>query len=85
MKKISIFVKEQTLQRFVMGGKELAHTLIDKIPDNKVVEVVDFILFIYGKNKNEFDDLLSVSERTLDFWNNEEDEVWNNYSYCHNI
>ncbi|MDR0515446.1 MAG: hypothetical protein LBH25_00185 [Fibromonadaceae bacterium] len=61
-----------------MGSKELAHTLIDKIPDSKVVEVVDFILFIYGKSKNEFDDLLSVSERTLDFWNNEEDEVWNN-------
>jgi hypothetical protein len=60
-----------------MGSKELAHTLIDKIPDNKVVEVVDFILFIYGKSKNEFDDLLSVSEGTLDFWNNEEDEVWN--------
>jgi hypothetical protein len=60
-----------------MGSKELAHTLIDKIPDNKVVEIVDFILFIYGKSKNEFDDLLSVSERTLDFWNNEEDEVWN--------
>jgi hypothetical protein len=61
-----------------MSNKELAHVLLDKVPDNKIMEVMDFMLFIYGKNKNEFDDLLSVSENTLDFWNNEEDEVWNN-------
>jgi len=32
----------------------------------------------YGKNKGEFEDLLSVSGSTLDFWDNEDDEVWNN-------
>jgi len=61
-----------------MSSKELAHVLLDKIPDGKVMEVVDFILFIYGRNKSEFDDLLSVSENTLDFWDNKEDEVWDN-------
>jgi hypothetical protein len=32
----------------------------------------------YGKINGEFDDLLSVSNTTLDFWDNEDDEVWNN-------
>ena len=32
----------------------------------------------YGKNKSEFEDLLSVSNSTLDFWDNEDDEIWNN-------
>jgi len=32
----------------------------------------------YGKNKGEFEDLLYVSNSTLDFWDNENDEVWNN-------
>jgi len=44
-----------------MSSKELAHVLLDKVPDNKIMEVVD---------------LLSVSENTLDFWDNKEDEVW---------
>jgi len=30
-----------------------------------------------GKNKSEFDDLLSLSSSTLDFWDNEDDEIWN--------
>ncbi|MCL2277248.1 MAG: hypothetical protein FWC21_05060 [Treponema sp.] len=30
------------------------------------------------KNKSEFEDLLSVSRSTLDFWDNEDDEVWDN-------
>jgi len=33
---------------------------------------------LYGKKKGEFEDLLSVSNNTLDFWDNEDDEVWNN-------
>ena len=61
-----------------MSNKELAHVLLDRVPDSKIMEVMDFMLFIYGRNKNEFDDLLSVSEKTLDFWDNKEDEVWNN-------
>jgi len=61
-----------------MSNKELAHVLLDRVPDNKIMEVMDFMLFIYGRNKNEFDDLLSVSENTLDFWDNKDDEVWNN-------
>ena len=61
-----------------MSNKELAHVLIDKIPDSKVVEILNFMLFIYDKTQNEFENLLSVSENTLYFWDNEDDEIWNN-------
>ena len=30
------------------------------------------------RNNGEFEDLLSVSNSTLDFWDNEDDEIWNN-------
>jgi len=29
------------------------------------------------KNKCEFEALLSLSNNTLDFWDNEDDEIWN--------
>ena len=32
----------------------------------------------YRKKKGEFEELLSVSNSTLDFWDNEADEIWNN-------
>ena len=32
----------------------------------------------FSKNKGEFADLLSHSNDTLDFWDNEDDEIWNN-------
>jgi len=32
----------------------------------------------YRNNKSEFDDFLSLSNGTLDFWDNEDDEIWNN-------
>jgi hypothetical protein len=30
----------------------------------------------FDRGKSEFEDLLSVSNSTLDLWDNEEDEVW---------
>ena len=32
----------------------------------------------YSKNKDEFKELLSASNSTLDFWDNEDDEIWDN-------
>jgi hypothetical protein len=61
-----------------MGKRELLHTLIDKIPDTKIVEVVNFLLFIQSSQRNEYADLLSAAESNLDFWDSKEDEVWNN-------
>ena len=30
-----------------------------------------------GENKSEFDDFISLSNSTLGFWDNEDDEIWN--------
>ena len=32
----------------------------------------------YGKDKGEFEDLLSASNSTLAFWDNKDDEIWDN-------
>ena len=61
-------------------AKKILYKLIDEIPDNQIPEVIDFISFLKNKKENEvFKDLLSASESSLEFWNNEiDDEVWNN-------
>ncbi|GHV13363.1 hypothetical protein AGMMS49938_07820 [Fibrobacterales bacterium] len=59
-----------------MSKKELAHLLVDKVPNNKVAEVLNFLMFI--QRQKEPDELLSVAENNLDFWDNSEDEVWDN-------
>jgi len=61
-----------------MGQRELLHVLIDKIPDAKIVEAVNFLQFIQSSQRNEYSDLLSAAESNLGFWDNKEDEVWDN-------
>lgn len=62
------------------AGKSILLKLIDEIPESQIREVIDFILFLKNKQDNQvFKDLLSVSESSIDFWNNDvDDEAWNN-------
>lgn len=61
-------------------GKSILIKLIDEIPESQIPEIIDFIVFLKNKKNNEvFKDLLSVSESSIDFWDNDIDnEVWNN-------
>ncbi len=61
-------------------AKSILLKLIDEIPENQIREVIDFILFLKNRQDNQvFKDLLSASESSIDFWNNDiDDEVWNN-------
>jgi len=60
-------------------AKSKAIDLISSISDDVVVEVIDFIEYLkIKKNKGRFNDLVNASESSIDFWLNEEDEVWNN-------
>jgi len=54
------------------------HRLTIDVPGEIPAGMVILTFTPYGKNKNEFEDLLSVSNSTLDFWDNEDDEVWDN-------
>lgn len=66
--------------RKVGTGKSILLKLIDEIPESQIREVIDFILFLKNKQDNQvFKDLLSASESSIDFWDNDiDDEVWNN-------
>jgi len=58
--------------------KERIYNLVDKMNDLQLLEIANYIQFIQQKNDNGTLDLMKASESTLDFWNNEDDEVWNN-------
>lgn len=62
------------------AGKSILLKLIDEIPESQIREVIDFILFLKNKKDNQvFIDLMSASESSIDFWDNDiDDEVWNN-------
>jgi hypothetical protein len=55
-----------------------SHRLTIDVPHEIPAGPVILTFTPYGKNKSEFEDLLSVSNGTLDFWDNEDDEMWNN-------
>jgi len=61
-------------------AKKILFKLIEEVPESQIPEIIDFISFLKNKKNNEaFKDLISVSESSLDFWNNGiDDEVWNN-------
>ncbi len=61
-------------------AKKILYKLIEEIPDNQIPEIIDFIGYLkLKKDKEVFKELLSVSESSIDFWNNDiDDEVWNN-------
>ncbi|MBC7075329.1 MAG: DUF2281 domain-containing protein [Syntrophomonadaceae bacterium] len=61
-------------------AKGILLKLIDEIPENQIREVIDFILFLKNKQNNQvFKDLLSASESSIDFWDNDiDDGIWNN-------
>ncbi|MCY6483816.1 DUF2281 domain-containing protein [Clostridium aestuarii] len=60
-------------------AKEILFNLIEKIPENQISEVIDFIGYLKVKREKElYKDLQKASESSLDFWNNDiDDEVWN--------
>ena len=55
-----------------------SHRLTINVPREIPAGPVILTFTSCGKNKGGFEDLLSASDSTLDFWDNEDDEVWNN-------
>jgi len=62
----------------LLEPKERIFSLVNKMNDLQLLEVADYMQFIQQKNDNDALDLLKASESTLDFWDNEEDKVWDN-------
>ena len=58
--------------------KDIIFNLANKMNDIQLLEIVNFMQFIQLKNNSDTLDLTKASESTLDFWNNEDDKVWDN-------
>jgi hypothetical protein len=61
-------------------SREDLKRVIDTIPEQDFVEVLDFIGYLNMKREREaLDNLEQASITSMDFWNNPvDDEVWNN-------
>lgn len=61
-------------------AKQIIYNLLDTIPEEQLIEVIDFVSFIQKKNENQaFKDLELANISSIDFWDNAiDDEVWNN-------
>ena len=55
-----------------------SHWLTINVPREVPAGPVILTFTPYGMNEDEFKDFLSVSNSTLDFWDNEDDEIWDN-------
>ena len=58
--------------------KDRILSLAKEMNDFQLLQVANYMQFIRSKNKNDTLDLMKASESTLDFWDNEEDKVWDN-------
>ena len=60
------------------NSKDIILNLVNKMNDIQLLETAHFMQFIRQKSNSDTFDLLKASESTLDFWDNEEDTVWDN-------
>ncbi|RBW67919.1 DUF2281 domain-containing protein [Bacillus taeanensis] len=58
-------------------AKERLLKIIDEIPENEVIKILDFAEFLKAKKERKLSqDLTKASESSLDFWDNDiDDEV----------
>jgi len=60
--------------------KDKLHQIIENMPDNDALELIEYVDFMKRKRQQSiFKDLELASETSLGFWANErDDEAWNN-------
>jgi len=58
--------------------KERIFSLANEMNNFQLLEVANYMQFIRQKKDIDTLDLIKASESTLDFWDNEEDTVWDN-------
>ena len=60
----------------MINPKERISFLANEMTEKQLLEIENFMQFILLKNNDDTLNLLKASESTLDFWDNEEDKVW---------
>ena len=64
--------------RVQIKPKERILNLANEMNDMQLTEIANFMQFIRLKNNDDTFNLMKASESSLDFWDNEEDTVWDN-------
>jgi hypothetical protein len=62
----------------MINPKERIFNLANEMNETQLLEIANFMQFIRLKNNEDTLDFMKASESTLDFWDNEEDKVWDN-------
>jgi hypothetical protein len=62
----------------MINPKERIYNLANEMNETQLLEIANFMQFIQLKNNEDTLDFMKASESTLDFWDNEEDKVWDN-------
>ena len=62
----------------MINPKERIFNLANEMNETQLLEIANFMQFIRLKNNDDTLDFMKASESTLDFWDNEEDTVWDN-------
>jgi hypothetical protein len=62
----------------MINPKERIFNLANEMNETQLLEIANFMQFIQLKNNEDTLDFMKASESTLDFWDNEEDTVWDN-------
>ena len=62
----------------MINPKERIYNLANEMTEKQLLEIENFMQFILLKKNDDTLDLVKASESTLEFWDNEEDRVWDN-------
>jgi len=62
----------------MINPKERILNLANEMNETQLLEIANYMQFLRLKNNDDTLDFMKASESTLDFWDNDEDEVWDN-------
>jgi hypothetical protein len=62
----------------MINPKERILNLANEMNETQLLEIANYMQFLWFKNNDDTLDFMKASESTLDFWDNDEDEVWDN-------
>ena len=62
----------------MINPKDRILNLANEMSETQLLEIANYMQFLQLKNNDDMLDFMKTSESTLDFWDNEEDEIWDN-------
>ena len=60
----------------MINPKDRILNLANEMNETQLLEIANYMQFLRLKNNDDTLDFMKASESTLDFWDNDEDNVW---------